>query len=126
MSISFQVSKEDLAQSKTIKPGLYTLTCKSVVKAPGKSDPTSDVVTFIFVTKSGPDPASIGVPVKWWLSEKFAAAAVPLIEAINGKKVSEEGVEVDFEALVGRDVKGYIKNGMYNGRPTNKIDGFVV
>jgi len=125
MSINFSISKEDLASSKPITPGVYVTTITGVSKGPGKNDPSAEVVTFTFQIESGPDPKAVGVKLKWWLSEKYTVAGAPLIEAITGKAVPETGADFDFEMSIGRKVKVYIKNEMYNGRVTNKIDGFV-
>jgi hypothetical protein len=126
MAISFSISKEDLASSRPITPGAYTVVMTSVTKGPGKNDPSSDVITFVFTIESGPDMKAVGVKLKWWLSEKFPAAGATLIEALTGKPIPETGIELpDFEVALGRKVKAYIKNEMYNGRMTNKIDGFL-
>lgn len=122
----FSISKEDLLRSKVVKPGVYVLLIRNITEGPGKNDPQSNVVTIDFVVESGPDANAIGVPIKHWLSEKAPGLAVGFIEAATGKKVPEDGIQLpEWGPLVGRKVKAYIKNDMYNGKPNNKIDGFV-
>jgi hypothetical protein len=122
----FSITKDDLLRAKTIKPGVYTLLVKNVSDGPGKADPQSNVTTIDFVVDAGPDPSCIGVPIKYWLSEKWPAGGVGFIEAVTGKKMSAEGIDIpELSIAVGRKVKAYVKNEMYQGRPTNKIDGFL-
>lgn len=127
MPINFPVSKEDILRGKAVKPGVYTLTVKSVTEGPGKTDPTSNVVTIVLLIESGPngDQTYNGVPVSFWLSEKAPGAAVPFIEAVTGKKVPDTGVNPDLEQTIGRKVKAFIRNEKYQGRDTNKIEGFM-
>ena len=127
MPINFPVSKEDILRGKAVKPGVYTLLVKDIKEGPGKSDPSSNVVTISMIIESGPngDGSFNGVPVSHWLSEKAPGMAIPFIEAVTGKKVPEEGVNPDLEQCKGRKVKAFIKNEMYQGRPSNKIDGFM-
>ena len=126
MPISFNISKEDLLRSKIVKPGVYTLLLKNVTEGPGKNDPLSNTITLDFVIESGVDPAAVGVPVKYWLSEKAAGLATGFLEAISGKKIDDAVQIPDMASLVGRKVKAYIKTNNFEGRPQNKIDGFVI
>ena len=127
MPMSFSITKEDLMRSKAVKPGLYLLTIKNISQGPGKNDPSSTVTTIDFEIKDSTagDKEFIGVPVKHWISEKAAGYASGFFEAVTGKKITD-GMQVpDLAQLIGRDVKGYIKNDIFNGRPTNKVDGFM-
>lgn len=127
MAINFPVSKEDILRGKAVKPGVYTLLIKDIKEGPGKSDPSSNVVTISMVIESGPngDNSFNNVPVSHWLSEKAPGMAIPFIEAVTGQKIPETGANPDLEQCKGRKVKAFIKNEMYQGRPSNKIDGFM-
>lgn len=129
MPISFGISAEGLLRSKVVAPGVYLLNIKNITSGPGKNDPSSTTVTIDFTIKDGPNAAgqgAIGVPLRYWLSEKADGLAVGFIEAVTGKKVPQTGAQIpDLTQFIGRDVSGYIKNGMYNGKPQNQIDGFV-
>jgi hypothetical protein len=122
----FSVTKQDLLRSKVVTPGVYLLTIKSIKEGPGKNDPQSTVTTVEMEIKSGPDTKAVGVPISYWLSEKAPGMAVGFLEAVSGKKVPEDGMSVpDWSPYIGREVKAFIKNEMYNNRPTNKVDGFM-
>lgn len=127
MPINFPITKTDILRGKAVKPGVYTLLIKSVKEGPGKSDPTSQVVTVSMVIESGPsgDATFNGVPIDTWFSEKAPGMAIPFVEAVTNKKIPEDGANPDLEQTVGRKVKAYIKNEKFNGRDTNKIEGFM-
>ncbi len=127
MPMNFPISKEDILRGKAVKPGVYVLTVKSCKMGPGKSDPSSNVMAVNFTIESGPagDNSFNGIPIDTWFSEKAAGMAIPFIEAVTGHKVPETGANPDFEQCIGRKVKAFIKNEMYQGRNTNKIEGFM-
>lgn len=124
MPINFNITREDMLRSKTVKPGMYLLSVKSVTKGPGKNDPSSETITINFVVEDG-DKEFIGVPIPYWVSEKAPGLAVDFLEAVSGKKMSADGGSFDIEQCVGRKVKAFIKNEKYQNRMTNKIEGFM-
>jgi len=125
MPMQFNVSRDDLLRATVIKPGLYLLKVESVTQGPGKNDPQSITTTVNMKIVSGPDPKAVGVPITTWFSEKAAGLAVEFLEAITKSKIPEGGVNIDLEAAIGREVKGYVENEKYQGKLQNKIVGWV-
>jgi len=129
MPMTFAISAEGMLRSKVLPPGVYVLNINNISQGPGRNDPASTTTTINFVVESGPTgtgPEVVGVPVRYWLSEKADGLSVGFFEAVTGRKVPQTGAQFPtLETLIGRKVKGYIKNDMWQGRPTNKIDGFL-
>jgi hypothetical protein len=127
MPTNFPISSRDVLRSKAVKPGLYILNIDRVDQGPGKKDPTANTTTINMSIESGPggDTAFAGVPIDHYLSEKAPGMAINFIEAVTGQKVPDTGINPDLDSCVGRKVKAYIKNEMYQGRPTNKVEGFM-
>jgi hypothetical protein len=124
--MSFSISKEDMLRSKVLKPGVYVLVVKNITQGPGKNDPQSTTTTVDFTVDSGPDPNAVGVPIRYWLSEKAAGLAKDFLEKVTNQQISDEGLaNMKLAPLVGRKVKAYIKPEKYLGRDQNKIDGFL-
>jgi hypothetical protein len=125
MSMNFSISKEDMLRSKILAPGVYVLLIKNISQGPGKNDPQSTTTTIDLVVESGPDPNGIGVPLRYWISEKAAGLAKDFLEKASGKKLPDDGVNLDLAPLVNRKIKAYVKPEKYMGRDQNKIDGFL-
>ena len=127
MPVNFPISAKDVLRSKAVKPGLYILNIDKISQGPGKKDPTANTTTINMSIESGPggDTTFTGVPVDHYLSEKAPGAGINFIESVTGQPIPETGVNPDLDGCVGRKVKAYIKNEMYGGRPTNKVEGFM-
>jgi len=126
MPINVSISKEDLLRSKIVKPGVYVLLVKDITQRVGKSDPDTQTTVFRFVIEDGPDKSGIGVPIDYYVGEKSWGFQRDFLEKLFGKPIPDEGIgNLDLEPTKGRKIKGYIKTEKYNGRDTNKIDGFL-
>lgn len=117
---ALQYTKEDLLRGKKVDPGWYNVKVTGVKPYEAKSDGSQnwDVEMKII---GGPFE---GVPVKKTFNEKAPGFAIRFAAAF-GYKPSPDGGEIDLEKTVGRSLKIYIKNDMYNGRPTNKIEDYA-
>lgn len=125
-NLSFSVSQQDLLRSKVVKPGPYVLTIQNISQGPGKNRPDTIVTTIEMIVDSGPDPEAVGVPITHWISETAAGMAVEFLECAFGQKIPASGAQnMDLGKLIGRKVKAYIKNDKYNGKLTNRIEGFL-
>jgi hypothetical protein len=122
MPSTFSASKEDILRSKSITPGVYTGVVKSVTQKAAKTDGSTNTV-FTFVIQGSPNGIFDGVPVDALFSEKAPGFAAELISILQGKKW--EGEPVDLDNAVGKKVKIHVVNDVYNGRKTNKIDGYM-
>jgi hypothetical protein len=124
--MNFSISKEDMLRSKVLKPGVYVLLIKNISQGPGKNDPQSTTTQVDFTVETGPDPEAVGVPIRYWISEKAAGLAVDFLEKVTNQKIPQDGLaNLKLAPLVGRKVKAYIKPEKYMGRDQNKIDGFL-
>lgn len=125
MPIPFSITKDDLLRSKLVTPGWYTLRIKNITQGPGKKDENAMTTRFDFEIVDGALKEFIGVPISHWLSEKAPGMAIPLLQALSGKKMDENGMDLDLEKAIGKNVKGYVKNEPYMNRMTNKISDFA-
>jgi hypothetical protein len=126
--MDFSISKEDMLRSKVVQPGVYVLLIKDINQGPGKNDPDSITTTVDFVIESGPDPKGIGVPLKYWISEKAAGLSQDFFVKVTGKALPDDGITMtadQLNSLIGRKVKAYLKPEKYQGKDQNKIDGFL-
>ena len=120
MPMTFGVSKTDILRSKTVTPGWYPATLKSIDQKPAKTDGSINTIVH-FIIDGGPFD---GVPVDSLFSEKAPGFAVPLMEALLGRKIKPEGEQVDFEKGIGSKIKIYVVNDKYMGRMTNKVEDY--
>src|SRR5229473_2526454 len=111
--LNFSISKEDMLRSKVLKPGVYVLLIKNITQGPGKNDPQSTTTTIDMEVESGPDPDGIGVPLRYWLSEKAAGLGRDFLEKVYNQKMSDDGVSMSLRTAIGRKVKAYIKPDKY-------------
>ena len=120
MPTPFGVSKEDILRSKIVTPGWYAAVVKSVAQKAAKTDGSTNTIISFKVVGGTYD----GVPIDTLFSEKAPGFAVPLMEALLGRKISPDGEQVDFEKAVGKEILIYVKNGMFNNRPKNEIEDY--
>lgn len=121
MPSPFRINKEDVLRSQVVKPGWYLMTVENVSQGPGTNDPNSITTTVNLKIEEG---EYAGVPLRVWFNEKAAGRATPFIQAVFHQKV-EEGVDLDFDAAIGRKVKGYVVNDKWNNQITNKVADFM-
>ena len=109
-----------------LKPGVYLLHINNVEQKPGVSNPDTTVTHVSMVVKDGEFK---DVPIKTYLAESAAGMAVGFVEAVLGKKLPEDGINLTPEMLlklIGRDVKAAIKpkkSDKYGMQ--NDIEGFM-
>ena len=120
MSITFSVTREDLLRSKTVQPGWYQMTVKSVTRTAAKTDGSDNTNVELQIVGGNFD----GVLIRKTFSEKAQGFAVSYIEATMGKKMSDQGGTFDMEASIGKTVEGHVSNKMYQDRLTNQVDDF--
>lgn len=125
MPMNFGVSKEDLLRSKVVPPTWYLCTVKNISQGPGTNDPSSTTTTIELIIKDAPDKQYLGVPLRYWLSEKAAGLSVAFLEAVSGKKIPDGGLNLDLAACIGRDVKVYVTNEKYRNRLQNVCQDFA-
>lgn len=114
------IGKEDVLRSKIVKPEWYEAIVKSCnVEENSKKDANNFVTEFVL--KGGPFD---GVPITVYFSEKAVGIMIPFITAIGGK-VDENGGTFDPSRFAGKPVRVHVVNDNYQGRVTNKIDGYM-
>ncbi len=115
-----------MLSTKIVQPGVYVLNITDVYQQPGAKDPDSMTNVVKLVIESGPDASTVGVPILYYMGEKNMQYQREFLEIAFGRKLSDDGVSnLDIELLKNRKVKAYIKNGEFNGRRRNEIQGFL-
>lgn len=121
MPATFGVNKTDILRSKVVDPpGWYPAVLKAVNQKPAKTDGSINTICTFHILE-GP---YAGVPIDSLFSEKAPGFAVPLMEALLGRKINPEGEQVDFEKGIGTKIKIYVINDIYQGRKVNKIEDY--
>ena len=127
--MKFETTQEDILSSKILKPGWYIAELKDYTEKQAKGG-DSEVTEFKFIITSGPNLANgtpaIGVPVRFWISEKFMGeAAITFLNVTAGKNPDyDKPVEVNMPNARGKKYKLNIENGSYQNKPTNVIARF--
>jgi hypothetical protein len=117
------VSKEDLLRGKTVAPGWYTCTIRNIEQEKAKTDGSLNTKIMFTIEDSG---AYQGIPIDKTFNEKGAGFAKPFLEALLGRKLKEDGEDIDLDParIKGRKMRVYIKNGSYQNRLTNQAEDF--
>lgn len=116
---TLSASKTDILRAKTVQPGMYQAVIKAVNQKAAKTDGSINTIVTFQILGSTFD----GVPVDFLISEKAPGYASELISILTGKQWDGEPVELDN--AVGKKMKIKVVNDTYQGRLTNKIDGFA-
>lgn len=119
------VTPEDLKKSQIVEPEWFPAEVTAYEYAKSKDEKSFNHI-YDFKLLAPPDNA--GVVIKVWFNEKALGGNeyVQFHEAITGQKVDrKKGFSVeDPNNAVKRKLEVHVKNGTYNGRTTNNIDGY--
>ena len=121
MSLRFQVSPQDVKRSKIVRPGWYLVKVTEVKPEKAKDGQSTNIV----VDLEGMEGEAMGVPFRYWISEKAPGLAVPIIKAFGGKVTEDEGSDFDFETIKGKTVRVEIVTDKFQGRPQNKVNDWA-
>ncbi len=121
--LRISLSPEDVKKSKIVEdPGFYPAEVAEVSTKPSKGDKS----TNFFIKFRGLSGPVKDMTFNRVFNEKGMGFIVPLLKAL-GVEVNEDTGEVqdfDLEALIGRKLRIYVKQGEYNGQPTNEVAGY--
>lgn len=115
------ITREDLLRSKTVTPGWYRMKIMAVEEGIAKTDGSMTISIDLIITQDGPFK---DVPVPKTFSEKAPGFARTFVEALIGRKVEEDGGEFELSGAVGREVLGFVKNELFQGRMVNRVEDF--
>jgi len=121
MGMQFQVTPQDVKRSKIIRPGYYLCKVTDVKLESAKDGKSNNIV----IDLEGLEGDALGVPFRYWDSEKAPGLAVPIIKAFGGAVSEDTGAEFDFSTIKGMQVRVEILTDKYEGRPTNKINDWA-
>ena len=116
------ISREDLLRGKTVAPGWYKMRIKSVEDSEASTDQSTNTTVSLVIIQDGPFK---DVPLRRVFNEKAPGFAIPLVQAITGKRMDEKGGTFDLSNAIGREVFGYVKNSTYQGRMKNDVEDFL-
>lgn len=119
------ITREDVLRGKTLEPGWYVCSVKSVVEEVSKAgDSTNQVVDLVVESPT----IFAGVPLRCWLNDKNKhLGLVPYLASFGVDMDPEkmgEGKSFDTDKTVGKKVDVYVTNGNLNGRSINQIQDF--
>ena len=122
MGTKLTIEREHVVAGKLLKPAFYKSRVDSYEEKPAgenAKNPGSTNRFTHFVVLEGEDA---GVKLMVCHAETFAPLMGPLWIACGGK--FEEGITIDLEQTVGKELLVHVIRGTYNGKPTNEVDGF--
>ena len=118
------VTSEDKKRTKVAQPGWVTLEITGVKDELAKDRQSMNAVIDFLIVSSGTNE---GIPIRYWVNEKFPAMHRSLIEALLGGSTSDdEATAFDFSpTLKGRKVlANVVNNKLDSGRIVNNVDEF--
>lgn len=118
------LTPEDKKRSKIAQPGWVMLEVTGVKDELAKDRQSMNSVLNFLIVSSGPNQ---GIPVTYWVNEKFPSMHRGLIEAFLGGPTSDdEASSFDFNpSLKGRKLLGnVVNNKLDSGRVVNNIEEF--
>lgn len=124
------ISKSDLLRGETITPGWYEAIVEKVVVAAPKSGGDSLNFTPFYKIPSLDNRELKGNPPFNSQAMSNMAPFVAAIRKVNLKEVidglkADQGLDFDTDEATGAKIQIKIVNEPYNGRMTNKVDGFL-
>lgn len=117
---SLRYSKDDLLRGKIVDPGWYDAKVYDIKEYAAASDGSQNWDIHLRIIDGPFD----GVPIKRTFNEKAPGFAIKYAEAF-GFKTDPNGGEIPLMNTNGKNVRIYIKNELYNGRMTNKVEDFA-
>lgn len=122
----FGINEKDIKRSVQVTQGWYATFIENAYETQAKTD-GSKLIVFEGVIKGGEFD---GVPLVWQFSEKAAGFAIPFFKALGapiGEKDGnyEKGGNFDEKKAIGKTIKVFVKNELYQGRMLNKADQFM-
>ena len=122
MGTKLTIEREHVVAGKLLKPAFYKCRYDSYEEKPAgeqaKHPGSTNRFTY-FIVLEGDDA---GVRLQVCHAESFAPLMGPLYTACGG--TFAEGVTLDLEEGVGKELLVHVIRGTYNGKPTNEVDGF--
>ena len=115
------ISTEDLNARRILEPTWYPCEIVKVEDKVSKSSDDGSMVTHISFKTLG---AFAGVPLRTFVSEKYQAAAVPLLSAISGGGDISEGEYNLDQSIVGKKLDVFVANEQYKGNTQNAVKDF--
>lgn len=120
------IGKKDIEKGLPLAEGWYTATWKSVTAEPNKKKDGINFTTEFHID----DGSTEGRDLTHWFSTKAIGMIIPFYVATTGKQIVEDSKNIkdfqfDTDEVLGKPLKVHIIKDIYNGLPTNKIDGAV-
>lgn len=124
MALKISLTKSDAKRALIVDPGWYRAKIGEIEMKKGKADNTANVFHIPCVLTT---PGKFkDVPLMTWVSEKFVAAAIPILKAV-GVPINEdfEGGDFDLGAVQDKEVEVAIVNELNQGKLQNVIKDFA-
>jgi hypothetical protein len=122
----FGITESDVKKAVQINQGWYPVLVDNAYEKPASTDGSKLVVFEGHIIGGEFD----GCPLVWQFSEKAPSFAIPFFKAL-GAPIGEKGTEFekggqfDEKRAIGKTIKVFVKNEMYQGRMLNKADQFL-
>lgn len=122
----FGINEADIKKSRQVTQGFYPVLINNAYETQAKTD-GSKLIVFEGTIQGGEFD---GVPLLWQFSEKAPGFAIPFFKALGapiGEPGSdfEKGGQFDEKKAIGKTIKVFVKNELYQGRMLNKADQFL-
>jgi hypothetical protein len=121
--MKWNVSQEEIAKGKIIKPGWHPVVVVDYEEAMNKAKDAMNAIVTLEVSSG----EFKGVQKKVYFSEKAPGTMTGFLEAIGCKVGSDGTLSADLSknALVNKKLQANFIRGEYNNRPTNEITEYA-
>lgn len=106
---NLQLTEEEIKRGSLVDPDWYLIEIKKAKEETSKKgNSTNLVLDFSVVTDSKGGTKFASLPVRHWINEQAAWAAIDFLAAL-GLEIKATSYSLDPEALVGKRVMGFIR-----------------
>jgi hypothetical protein len=119
--MKFNITREDLLKGRPIPPTWYLAEVTEVTESEAKKDNSHNWNITLKIVEGDQK----GVTLYQVFNEKGKGFAIRFLEAIGFKIDSEKGADIELERAIGRKVKVFVKNELYEGKMLNRIQDYM-
>ena len=118
--MKFNITRDDLLKGRTVPPTWYLVEITEVNESTAKDNSQNWTIVMKII-----EGEQKGVTLYQIFNEKGKGYAMRFLEAVGYKIDPDKGAEVELERAIGRKVKVFVKNELYEGKMQNRCQDFM-